>query len=122
PKGEFFQWNAGSDDVDLLFIATEFDDGMLQRGRADKDPGNGVEHLTSRSSIRRLVHVDQDVGAMKGNHARFRPRSQQRKKVDGDMPEKHMKKLHLLAIKNGHDFAPLVRRDLPRLVANLPKP
>src|SRR5207244_11629819 len=92
------------------------------RSGANKNARDRVEHLFGRATISRLIHVHQNIGAVKRNDARFRPRPNQRQKMSCDMPEKNMEKLRVFAAENfGHtrDFA---LGKLPRLVAQLSAP
>src|SRR5260370_12129908 len=99
-KWKFIKRNAGADDVDLVFIATEFNHRATQRSRTDENSRHDVEHSFGRIAISRFIHVDQNVGTVKRNDAWFRPRPNQRQKMNGNMSEKNMQKLRVLAIHN----------------------
>ncbi len=59
---------------------------------------------------------------MKRNHSGFRPGPNQRQKMDRDVTEKNVQKLRAFPVQNRGDRPYFPHRQLPGLVANLPKP
>ena len=109
PKWKFTQWNAGADDVDFVFFTAKLDHRALQRRGANEDSGDGVQHLLRRLPIRGLLHIDQDIGAVKRNDAWFRPRPDQGQEMDGNVSEENVQKLGVAAIQNLNQAAQFCR-------------
>src|SRR5690349_22839746 len=90
PKWKFLQRNSGSNDVYFVFITTKVHHRAFERFGADKNSRNQAEHFSSRLSVSRLIHVDQHIRAMKRNHPRFRPLSNQGQKMDCDVSKENV--------------------------------
>src|SRR5207244_8376439 len=63
-KCKFLQRNSGALDLNLLRVAAEIDDSTPERLRPNENQLHCVEHLQSRFSISRLVHVHHDISAV----------------------------------------------------------
>src|SRR6266478_4338546 len=72
-KRKFAEWNPGSLNFDLFFVATKIDNRAPQRFGANENKLYRVEHLPGGLSIRRLVHVHHYIRAVKGNNRRIFP-------------------------------------------------
>ena len=64
--------------TNFLFRAAEANDSITQRARADENETNGFHHFFRRVAMRRFLHVDHNVGAVKRDDARPRPAQDQR--------------------------------------------
>ena len=108
--------------ANFLFGAAETNDSIAQRARADENETDGFHHFFRRVAMRRFLHVDHNVGAVKRNDARARPIQDERQQMDGDMPEINVEQLRIITIENCPQLLLFTARNLPRRVLKLLEP
>ena len=83
---------------------------------------NRGQHFQRRLAVGGLFQIDEHVGAVKGNDARFAPRADERQQMHGDVPEIDMEQLCVRFFEDALQLLDFASRNLPGNVAQLAIP
>ena len=119
---DFAQGDAGALEADFFAGTTEIDEGGGERFRAHEDEPHGGEHLLGGGAIGGFVQIDEDIGAVKGNHAGPFPCANERQEMDGDVAEVDVEEARVGGVEDAADFRCFAGGKLPGRVAQLPIP